>query len=209
MPSSMVLFPFSCLYSDKPMFTLVPRVYFVQDSLRSIKWSLLVKDIIALIQCIISILIQLMLSFLRLFHSFLMTVRKPHYWVFLFLSLYLVLEVKRYSQFLNHYNYILKDQRYRHLLIATNPESSAEVPIHQPQSSMSEVATSYVLDNHAPSDLDLPIALRKGKRSITTHPIACFVLYDYFTSFFVNLPCLYLMCLYPENQETIKNPSWK
>ena len=121
MPSSMVLFPFSCLYPDKPMFTLVPRVCFVQDSLRSIKWSLLVKDIIALIRCIISILIQLMLSFLRLFHSFLMTVRKPRYWVFLFLSLYLVLELKRYSQFLNHYNYILKDQRYRHLWLQPIP----------------------------------------------------------------------------------------
>jgi len=43
---------------------------------------------------------------------------------------------------------------------------------------------SPIPDNFALSDLDLPIALHKGKQSTTVHFIAHFVLYDRLTSSF-------------------------
>jgi len=83
------------------------------------------------------------------------------------------------------------------------PPSS--VPVSAPQES-----TSPSSNPSPPSDLDMPIALRKGKRSCTSHPISNFVSYDHlspaFSSFIsaINSPTI------PTNiHDALSRPGWK
>ena len=45
-----------------------------------------------------------------------------------------------------------------------------------------------------PSDSDLPIALRKGKRTCTSHPISNFVSYNHLSSIFFFVFCFFVYC---------------
>ena len=60
------------------------------------------------------------------------------------------------------------------------------------------------------SDLDLPIALRKGKRSTTAHPISHFISYDHLTpSFHQFALSLSSMSLPRSYKEVLNNSAWK
>ena len=50
----------------------------------------------------------------------------------------------------------------------------------------------------SPSDLDIPIALRKSKRSCTGHLISNFISYDHLNPTFRHLPYHGLLSLYPD-----------
>ena len=61
-----------------------------------------------------------------------------------------------------------------------------------------------------PSDLDLPIALRKGVRSCTIHPISNFVSYHRLSSSFSAFTSHLSSIEIPKNvQETFGDPRWK
>jgi len=158
------------------------------------------KGIIALIQCNTNILLTLL--FLRLFRSLLLTVRKLHYWVFLFLKLYFVLELERDPQFLNHCRYIPENKRYRRLFRLE--------PITSPQLRFLHIIHNLLwlrflsISNSLWCLIILLlltwIFLLHFVRVNDQEYILLLILFHMIvlSSLFVNLPSVYLLCLYQE-----------
>ena len=59
------------------------------------------------------------------------------------------------------------------------------------------------------SDLDLPIAIRKGKRTCTDHPISNFVSFDHLSPFKVFSLSISSLVVPKSYREALSHPGWK
>ncbi|RVW97657.1 hypothetical protein CK203_028060 [Vitis vinifera] len=85
----------------------------------------------------------------------------------------------------------------------STPQFKVWIILHSPSHSLLHV-------DPVPSDLDLPIALRKGVRSCTIHPISNFVSYHRLSSSFSAFTSHLSSIEIPKNvQETFGDPRWK
>ena len=87
------------------------------------------------------------------------------------------------------------------------PITDLSVPSVPELESKTELVPTVLAQNH---DLNLPIALRKGTRACTKHPMAKYISYDTlfenYRAFTTNISKLVI----PRNiQETLDEPSWK
>jgi len=75
-----------------------------------------------------------------------------------------------------------------------DPESTSDYPDpHSTSQSAAPPLSIVEMDISVSSDLNLPIAHGKDKRSGTQHLISKFVSYDRFTYYLISLPCLCLL----------------
>ena len=82
---------------------------------------------------------------------------------------------------------------------------STSVP--SPARESSETVTAQLLDNSTTNDL--PIALRKGKRTCTQHPLCKFVSYSHLSSSFHSFTSSLDSCSAPKNMsEALSIPCW-
>ncbi|CAL5366916.1 unnamed protein product [Camellia sinensis] len=94
-------------------------------------------------------------------------------------------------------------------------QSSSPMPVPHPVSTNSSgndphLISSPVVDGPITDDLSLPIALRKGVRACTQHPISKFVSYDSLSSTYrAFVSSLSSVCIPQGWKEAINDPKWK